>query len=134
MGLDASAQLIIGVPIEKKGRIVEVTKYNVDTGEPYTQLTKEYFYVYRGTDIEIPFEDETGEDLGEYFVCCDYENENTYFLGIEVASTYSHRSNDELWVEVTRHDDDDLEGLKKFLGEMNYVGELKYYLLQNLSY
>lgn len=142
MGLDCSAELILGVPLELKKRIVEKTKYDPDTGNPYTIEEEENLLIIKDTNIVVPkdtlyeYDDDDDDCMRGGFVhqCASYIDDRGYFIGIRVAYTGSHRSSSELWTEVEDPKEDDLERLKKVLSEMGYSGMLKYYLLQSISY
>jgi len=138
MGLDCSLSIIAGVHLERKTKINKRTKYNEDTGKPYEIEEEEKYWVIEGTDIKIDRKNdedlEWNVDGKPMIVYCDYNNENSYFLGISVGRTESHRFSSDLYIEITKYPDQKKK-ISDFLKERyGYTKEIKLFALLNMSY
>ncbi len=98
MGFDVSAQLIVGVRLEKRSRASTVVRYDPITGDPFVKQITEEVWCIRDSEIVVDLEeydDPQPDDLKLSWA--DHNNHDTYFLGMHLAGTESYRSG---WVEV----------------------------------
>lgn len=100
MGLDVRSKVIVGVKLDLVVDKVTKTKYNEDTGQPY-QIIEEIpmFYV---DGKAVSRREEIVDDFDDVLHYSDYEDTDSYFLGMVIAKTGTGSHNDsELYSEIT---------------------------------
>lgn len=132
MGLDVHSLVLVGVKLDPICKEERQTKYNEDTGAPYTKTIKRNVFVISGTNIEIHKNKQKGKiDV----VSASYEDEESYFFGTVVARTDSHRDG-ELWTtfhlpDLTNKQRQTLYFLQK---HYHYDGVVSLFVITQLGY
>lgn len=140
MGLDVSSKVIIGIKLDHIVQNLSKTKYDENNGTPYKfDYDVDSFAI--GSKI-IAAKDELFEYFDEkYIFYSNYHNLNTYFLGISIAETSSHRSYNVDGSDFYDEIDPQTKALrtnelKKYLisKELDVESQLKEYLILYTSY
>jgi hypothetical protein len=85
MGLDVSGMIIIGVKIVKREILEKITKFNEDTGLPYTKEIKNKIWFIEETNTKL-----NKEEYPEFYLYCngfEEDTENEGILGKCISST-----------------------------------------------
>ena len=91
MGLDIHCCAVVGVRCERITKTREKTKYNQDTGDPYTAIEEYKVVQVIGSSVEI-------DPYSESLFCCDNASDSGWFFGVEIARSNSYDSKDPWFV------------------------------------
>ena len=138
MGFDAKAKLIMGVKLTHKIDKNTKTKYNEDTGKPYEHVEKvPRFYI---GDKVLSDADMIFENCDDKLLYADYENKDSYFIGVVFTETGWCGLTDDggPYSEVEQVNRVNAEQqCKKYLEENGFEIEtflIKEYLIHDVSY
>lgn len=131
MGLDISAQLIVGVHLKHMIVPFMKTQYDINTGIPNQVKIERERFVIDGYDIEVNIDD---EEILDFIICSDSEDKDSYFLAASIANTYSKRIQSP-WAIVPDCKTESIEKITKILKKkFNYTGAIHEFVVAVLSY
>lgn len=94
MGLDIHGMMIIGEKVVKQEYIGTITKYDENTGKPYSKQIKNHMYRFEDDNIKPPRQPLDDED-SERFQYHKLDSDGDYVIfGEQIGYTPSHRNGD----------------------------------------